>query len=78
MVRFRLLLSAKTQEVEKERMKFKNGLAKLLSTEEMVAIMQEELTDLKPVLIQKTAETDAMMVQIEIDKKSAEVGHNHI
>ena len=48
-----------------DRERLVNGLTKLRQTKETVDIMQRELTALQPVLQQKTAATEQLLVQVE-------------
>ena len=48
-----------------DRERLVNGLTKLRQTNETVDIMQRELTALQPVLQQKTAATEQLLVQVE-------------
>lgn len=51
---------------------FQTGLSKLLETNELVDNMQEELVKLKPVLKQKTRETDELMEKLSFDQEKAD------
>ncbi|KAJ8245818.1 hypothetical protein GJAV_G00260630 [Gymnothorax javanicus] len=71
---FKSLLNLKRQEVDTVRNRYLVGLQKLDFAASQVAIMQEELTALKPELTKTSAETDEMMVKIgketeEVDAK---------
>ncbi|XP_071616680.1 dynein axonemal heavy chain 3 [Heliangelus exortis] len=68
---FKTLLNRKRQEVDMMRTRYLTGLQKLEFASSQVSEMQKELTDLQPELIQTSAETDKMMVQIE--KETTEV-----
>ena len=48
-----------------DRERLVNGLTKLRQTNETVDIMQRELTALQPVLQQKTAATEQLLVQVQ-------------
>ena len=48
-----------------DRERLVNGLTKLRQTNETVDVMQRELTALQPVLQQKTAATEQLLVQVE-------------
>ncbi len=67
------LYSVKREEVMKAKYRLEVGLDKLISTAELVAVMQVELTDLQPVLQVKSKEVDELMVVISKDKADAEV-----
>lgn len=47
------------------------GLDKIVSTQEQVGGLQEQLTDMEPVLIQTQAEVEGMIVTIVKDKEEA-------
>lgn len=47
------------------------GLDKIISTQEQVGGLQEQLTDMEPVLIQTQAEVEGMIVTIVKDKEEA-------
>lgn len=49
-----------------------SGLDTLKTTQEKVAQLQEELTSRQPQLVKISASVDAMMIQLEKDKKEAE------
>uniref|UniRef100_A0A8C8EDP7 Dynein axonemal heavy chain 3 n=1 Tax=Otus sunia TaxID=257818 RepID=A0A8C8EDP7_9STRI len=68
---FKTLLNSKRQEVDMMRTRYLMGLQKLDFASSQVAEMQKELTALQPELIQTSAETEKMMIQIE--KETAEV-----
>ena len=50
----------------------KNGLTKLLETNELVDKMKMELSALEPVLKQKSIDVDALMEKLAVDQKSAD------
>ncbi|XP_052628381.1 dynein axonemal heavy chain 3 [Harpia harpyja] len=68
---FKTLLNSKRQEVDMMRTRYLMGVQKLDFASSQVAEMQKELTALQPELIQTSAETDKMMIQIE--KETTEV-----
>ncbi|NXC38348.1 DYH3 protein, partial [Penelope pileata] len=68
---FKTLLNSKREEVDMMRNRYLTGLQKLDFASLQVAEMQKELTALQPELIQTSAETEKMMIQIE--KETAEV-----
>ncbi|XP_061847983.1 dynein axonemal heavy chain 3 [Colius striatus] len=68
---FKTLLNRKRQEVDMMRTRYLMGLQKLDFASSQVAEMQKELTALQPELIQTSAETEKMMIQIE--KETTEV-----
>uniref|UniRef100_A0A8B9DMY1 Dynein axonemal heavy chain 3 n=1 Tax=Anser cygnoides TaxID=8845 RepID=A0A8B9DMY1_ANSCY len=68
---FKTLLNSKRQEVDMMRNRYLMGLQKLDFASSQVSEMQKELTALQPELIQTSAETEKMMIQIE--KETIEV-----
>uniref|UniRef100_A0A7N6BTR8 Dynein axonemal heavy chain 7 n=1 Tax=Anabas testudineus TaxID=64144 RepID=A0A7N6BTR8_ANATE len=62
---FKTLLNVKRNEVATARNRYIVGLQKLEFAASQVSVMQQELTDLQPDLIQTSAETDKMMIKIE-------------
>ena len=68
---FRTLLARKRKEIELVRKRYDNGLQQLADAGSAVSDMQEELTALKPKLIEAKQETEEM--QVVIDKEVREV-----
>lgn len=68
---FQALLGARRSQLDGARVRYENGISKLLSTEEQVATMQAELVALQPKLAQASTETEAMIANIQV--VSAEV-----
>jgi dynein heavy chain, axonemal len=68
MTMFTLLLGQKRDEVSKAKKRYEGGLEKLLFTAEQVSLMQKELTELKPVLVQTGAETEELMAVVKREK----------
>ena len=54
------------------RDRVKNGLTKLLETNQLVADMEVSLTDLEPVLKQKSIDTEKLMERLAIDQEKAD------
>jgi dynein heavy chain len=54
------------------RNRFKNGLAKILETNELIDKMKKELTALEPELRKKNADTDALMERLAVDQEKAD------
>ena len=54
------------------RDRVKNGLKKLLETNELVDNMQVELVALEPELIKKSADTEALMEKLSVDQEKAD------
>ena len=68
---YKKLLGQKRIEVGTLHQRLKVGLDKLISTAEKVEVLQVQLRDLEPQLIKTQAEVDAMIIQIDKDKKVA-------
>jgi len=54
------------------RDRVKNGMTKLLETNELVDTMQVEMSALEPVLKQKSIDVDALMEKLAVDQESAD------
>ncbi len=54
------------------RDRIKNGLTKLLETNELVDKMKVDLSALEPVLQQKSKDVDALMVKLAVDQERAD------
>ena len=65
------LLESKRIEVDKARNRYTIGVDKISSTKVQVAAMQQQLTDLQPVLAKTQLEVDEMMVVISKDREAA-------
>lgn len=50
----------------------KNGLTKLLETNELVDNMKKDLSALEPVLEQKSTDVDALMKKMAVDQETAD------
>ena len=68
---FKKLLDKQRNDVMERKLRYDNGLEKILSTEAQVDGMQTELVALQPKLKQATIETDALLDKIAIDTKDA-------
>ncbi|XP_068444624.1 dynein axonemal heavy chain 6 isoform X2 [Clinocottus analis] len=66
------MLEQKRQQLIIARDRVKNGMTKLLETNELVDKMQVELSALEPVLKQKSIDVDALMEQLAVDQESAD------
>eukprot|EP01135_Chromosphaera_perkinsii_P012097 Nk52_evm35s2579 gene=Nk52_evmTU35s2579 len=66
------MLAEKREEMSGARDKLKNGLQKLMETNELVADMKVELTSLEPELKEKAAATEVLMGQLEKDQAAAD------
>uniref|UniRef100_A0A3Q3ICB6 AAA+ ATPase domain-containing protein n=1 Tax=Monopterus albus TaxID=43700 RepID=A0A3Q3ICB6_MONAL len=66
------MLEKKRQRLVLARDRVKNGLTKLLETNELVDKMKVDLSTLEPVLEQKSIDVDALMEKLTIDQKLAD------
>ncbi|KAK3507623.1 hypothetical protein QTP70_031174 [Hemibagrus guttatus] len=66
------MLGNKRQQLETARDRVKNGLTKLLETNELVDKMKVELSALEPVLKQKSIDVSALMEKIAVDQEKAD------
>ncbi|KAI5628238.1 dynein heavy chain 6, axonemal isoform X2 [Silurus asotus] len=66
------MLGSKREQLETARDRVKNGLTKLLETNELVDKMKVELSALEPVLKQKSIDVNALMEKIAVDQESAD------
>lgn len=57
---------------EQARDRVKNGLTKLLETNELVDKMKVDLSALEPVLKQKSTDVDALMKKLFVDQEKAD------
>ena len=70
---FKALLAARREDVSRVRDRYLGGLGKLESTQARVEEMQEELGQLQPVLVQTSAETQAMLLTVQQETDAAMV-----
>ncbi|XP_067440238.1 dynein axonemal heavy chain 6 [Thunnus thynnus] len=66
------MLEDKRQQLVLARDRVKNGLTKLLETNELVDKMKVDLSALEPVLKQKSIDVDALMEKLAVDQESAD------
>ncbi|XP_028297484.1 dynein heavy chain 6, axonemal-like, partial [Gouania willdenowi] len=66
------MLDNKRQELVLARDRVKNGLTKLLETNELVDKMKVDLSALEPVLKQKSIDVDALMKKLAVDQEKAD------
>ncbi|KAM7393703.1 hypothetical protein PAMP_020556 [Pampus punctatissimus] len=66
------MLEDKRQQLVLARDRVKNGLTKLLETNELVDKMKVDLSALEPVLKQKSTDVDALMEKLAVDQESAD------
>uniref|UniRef100_A0A8D3AZ06 Dynein, axonemal, heavy chain 6 n=1 Tax=Scophthalmus maximus TaxID=52904 RepID=A0A8D3AZ06_SCOMX len=66
------MLNEKREELVLARDRVKNGLTKLLETNELVDTMKVDLSALEPVLKQKSIDVDALMEKLAVDQESAD------
>ncbi|KAJ1563200.1 Dynein heavy chain 6, axonemal [Cladochytrium tenue] len=66
------MLQEKRRELGASRDRLRNGLNKLLETNDLVANMQVELQELGPELKQRAADTEQLMIKIAKDQETAD------
>ncbi|XP_075140366.1 dynein axonemal heavy chain 6 [Leptodactylus fuscus] len=66
------MLGEKRQQLVSARDRVKNGLTKLLETNNLVDKMKIELSALEPVLKQKSIDVDALMEKLSVDQENAD------
>ncbi|XP_076873752.1 dynein axonemal heavy chain 6 isoform X2 [Brachyhypopomus gauderio] len=66
------MLGHKRQQLEAARDRVKNGLTKLLETNQLVDEMKVELSALEPVLQQKSIDVNALMEKLAVDQDKAD------
>ena len=69
---FKTLLGRRRQAIHNMRQRYVVGLEKLEFAAGQVSVMQQELQELQPQLVQTSKETDELMVKIEKDTVEAE------
>ncbi|KAK2908777.1 hypothetical protein Q8A67_004614 [Cirrhinus molitorella] len=66
------MLGEKRQQLQAARDRVKNGLTKLLETNELVDKMKQDLSALEPVLAQKSIDVNALMEKLAVDQENAD------
>ncbi|XP_075319652.1 dynein axonemal heavy chain 6 [Odontesthes bonariensis] len=66
------MLDKKRRQLIQARDRVKNGLTKLLQTNELVDKMKVDLSALEPVLKQKSTDVDALMEKLTVDQETAD------
>ncbi|VDM03485.1 unnamed protein product [Schistocephalus solidus] len=61
-----------------EQSKFKNGLAKISETNELITHMEAELTEMRPTLETKQKDTEKLMMKLAEDQEKADVVRNRV
>eukprot|EP00762_Andalucia_godoyi_P001076 ANDGO_01965.mRNA.1 Dynein-1-beta heavy chain len=75
---YRSMLDEKREELSQARDRLKNGLTKLRESNELVAVMRQDLEALQPILIQKTEETAKLLIKVSEDTERANVQRKQI
>ncbi|XP_053711973.1 dynein axonemal heavy chain 6-like isoform X3 [Synchiropus splendidus] len=70
------MLEQKREELVLARDRVKNGLMKLLETNDLVDTMKEELSALEPILKKKSSDVDALMKKLAADQEKADEVRN--
>jgi dynein heavy chain len=69
---FKSLLGEKRLEVKNLKDRYSNGYDCLIQTESSVNIMEKELVDLQPILVQKGKETEEKLVIVTKETEAAD------
>ena len=69
---FKFLLAEKRTEIKNLKDRYSNGYDCLISTESSVNVMEKELVDLQPILIQKGKETEEKLVIVTKETEAAD------
>jgi dynein heavy chain len=66
------MLQERRHQLGTQRSHLLTGLSKLVDTKSVVADLREQLTALKPTLLEKSKETEALLAQVSIDNEKAD------
>ena len=66
------LLAERRHQLGTQRSHLLTGLGKLIETKSVVAELKEQLTALKPTLLEKSKETELLLAQVSIDNEKAD------
>ncbi|TRY65354.1 hypothetical protein DNTS_005929 [Danionella cerebrum] len=66
------MLGEKRRQLQAARDRIRNGLTKLLETNELVDTMKHELSALEPILAQKSLDVSALMEKLAVDQENAD------
>jgi len=69
---FLAMLAERRQQLGTQRQHLLTGLSKLIETKSVVAELKEQLTALKPTLLQKSKETEELLAQVSVDNEKAD------
>ena len=69
---FKRLFAEKRNDVRTQLQRYQNGVQQILTTEQKVAVMRQELISLQPVLEQSRKDTAALMADIEVQQQQAD------
>uniref|UniRef100_A0A095ANS1 Dynein heavy chain 6, axonemal n=1 Tax=Schistosoma haematobium TaxID=6185 RepID=A0A095ANS1_SCHHA len=72
------MLNKKTKELTDGRDKFRNGLNKILETNDLIAKMETELTALRPTLEAKQRDTEKLMIKLSEDQEQADIVRSRV
>uniref|UniRef100_A0A8C4FET8 Dynein axonemal heavy chain 6 n=1 Tax=Catagonus wagneri TaxID=51154 RepID=A0A8C4FET8_9CETA len=72
------MLSEKKKQLVSARERVKNGLTKLLETNELVDKMKLDLSALEPVLLTKSQDVEALMDKLAVDQENADQVRNTV
>ena len=66
------VLKTQQEKISSNERRYRIGLDKLRETEEIVAKLEIQLTDMQPVLVQASKDTEKLLVQVTADQKDAD------
>ncbi|CAH8607094.1 unnamed protein product [Heterobilharzia americana] len=72
------MLNKQIKELSDGRDKFRNGLNKILETNDLIAKMEVELTAMRPTLEVKQRDTEKLMIKLSEDQEQADIVRNRV
>ncbi|KAH8862654.1 Dynein heavy chain 6, axonemal [Schistosoma japonicum] len=72
------MLNKQIKELTDGRDKFRNGLNKILETNDLIAKMETELTAMRPILEAKQRDTEKLMIKLSEDQEQADIVRNRV
>jgi dynein heavy chain len=69
---FKQLLGEKRTEIMNLKNRYGNGYECLVNTEKNVTVMQQQLTDLQPILVSKGKETEEQLIIVSKETEAAD------
>ncbi|CAH8560243.1 unnamed protein product [Schistosoma turkestanicum] len=72
------MLNKQIKELTDGRDKFRNGLNKILETNDLIAKMESELTAMRPTLEAKQRDTEKLMIKLSEDQEQADIVRSRV